>query len=213
MKLLIATKNKGKFNEICGVLKADTSVFGEDFDGVFLGDLNVSDEDFSEDGVTHAENAYKKASYYASKFKNDFDFVLGEDSGIYVNALADELGLQTRRWGAGELASDEEWLEYFMKEMEKKASNDNLRGAKFVCSACFIGDGIVEYFEGETFGKIVYEKQAGILPGLPLSSVFLPDGYDKVYAALSREEKNAISHRGRAMNKVKDFLINLKNGI
>jgi len=121
--------------------------------------------------------------------------------------------LQTRRWGAGASASDEEWLEYFMREMEKKASDDDLRGAKFVCSACFLGDGIVEYFEGETFGKIVYEKQAEILSGLPLSSVFLPDGYDKVYAALSREEKNAISHRGRAMNKVKDFLINLKNGI
>jgi len=216
MKLLIATKNKGKFNEITGVLGggfSGDSGFGEKLEIVFLGDLTVSDADFVEDGMTHAENAYKKAKYYFDKLGGDFDFVLGEDSGIYVDALADELGLQTRRWGAGETASDEEWLEYFMIEMEKKASSDDRRGAKFVCSACFMGKGFVEYFEGETFGKIVHEKQADILPGLPLSSVFLPDGYGKVYAGLSREEKNAISHRGRAIAKVKNFLINLKNGI
>jgi len=217
MKLLIATKNKGKFNEITGVL-GGASLDGnggsdEKFEIVFLGDLVVPDADFVEDGATHAENAYKKAKYYFDKLGGDFDFVLGEDSGIYVDALADELGLQTRRWGAGETASDDEWLGYFMSEMSRRASSDDLRGAKFVCSACFMGKGFVEYFEGETFGKIVREKQADILTGLPLSSVFLPEGYDKVYAALSREEKNAISHRGRAIAKVKNFLINLKNGI
>lgn len=204
MKILIATKNKGKFNEIEGVLSSNAGVFGGEFELVFLGDLAVPDADFMEDGDTHSANAYKKASYYASKVGGDFDFVLGEDSGIYVGALAEELGVQTRRWGAGAEASDEDWLEYFMRRMESESD----RSAKFVCSACLIGNGVAEYFEGETLGKIVNEKQAEILPGLPLSSVFLPEGYDKVYAALSREEKNAISHRGRAINKLKKFLNN-----
>lgn len=209
MKILIATKNRGKFGEIVGVL--------DDIPGVsfeFLGDHSVEDEDFVEDGETHRENAQKKAQYYCEKLGEDFDFVLGEDSGIYVDALADELGLETRRWGAGHDATDEEWLEHFMKVMAERAVMDEERGARFVCHSCLVGGGsggedVEKFFDGETLGKITQEPGAEILPGLPLSSVFLADGFDKVYAALGREEKNKISHRGRAIAKLKDFLTNL----
>lgn len=222
MKILIATKNKGKFGEIKGGLLGEGVGFSgcgksvcADFEIEFLGDYQVGDSDFVEDGVTHEENARKKAKYYWGKFCGDFDFVLGEDSGIYVDALKDELGVQTRRWGAGESASDEEWLEYFMKEMGVRAPLFDQRGAKFVCNACLVGGHDTsrgdEPFEllfcGETFGHITDRPMAEILPGLPLSSVFLPEGFDKVYAGLSREEKNRISHRGQAVGKVKKWLL------
>lgn len=218
MKILIATKNKGKFGEIAGFLGGGLGSLrgsGSALEVEFLGDHQVDDSDFVEDGLTHEENARKKAKYYFEKIGNGFDFVLGEDSGIYVDALKDELGVQTRRWGAGEAASDEEWLEYFMKEMRVSAPAFDQRGAKFVCDACLVGSprlgGGDEPFEllfcGETFGHITDQPMAPILPGLPLSSVFLPEGFDKVYAGLSREEKNRISHRGQAMGKVREWLV------
>jgi XTP/dITP diphosphohydrolase len=211
MRILIATKNKGKFGEIAGFLAGVPDLQVE-----FLGDYEVEDEDFVEDGETHAENAAKKALYYHGKLVRDaghyFDYVVGEDSGIYVEALADELGLETRRWGAGHDATDEEWLEHFMNEMGVRTSGGAGREAKFVCNACMVGpqsdsdELFEEYFEGETPGRIVEEAEVDLLPGLPLSSVFLADGSDEVYAALGQEKKNEISHRGQAVAKLRKFL-------
>jgi XTP/dITP diphosphohydrolase len=220
VKILIATKNKGKYGEIAGFLAGVPGL-----EVVFLGDYEVEDEDFVEDGETHEENAYKKASYYFDKLVreigHDFDYVVGEDSGIYVEALADELGVETRRWGAGHDATDEEWLEYFMKEMEVRTGlvanggSEAGRGAKFVCNACLVGPGssgvgigelLREHFEGETPGVIVGEIASEVLPGLPLSSVFLADGAEEVYSMLGREKKNEISHRGQAVAKLKEYL-------
>lgn len=191
-ELLIATKNPGKFSEI-------TEIFsGVPFKLVFLGGLNVSDDDFIEDGETFAQNAYKKARYFADKLKMP---TLAEDSGILVDALGDELGVKTRRWGAGEGASDEEWIEYFMKKMEGEVS----RGAKFVCSACFLDGEVERFFEGETRGVITEKLMAPIMRGLPLSSCFLPEGCEKVYAALEEKEKNRVSHRGKAIRAIRSF--------
>jgi XTP/dITP diphosphohydrolase len=192
-ELLIATKNPGKYREITEVLA------GHNFKFVFLGDLDVEDGDFEEDGSTFRENAFKKAKYYGDKLGM---FSLGEDSGIEVAALKDELGLETRRWGAGHDASDEEWADFFMRRMEKEED----RNARFMCSACLYGDGIEEYFDGETAGVITEKLMAPLLKGLPLSSSFLPNGEDKVYAALGAERKSEISHRGKCIKKVLVFL-------
>ena len=193
----MATQNKGKFHEIKEVFN------GGDFELVFLGDLNISSDDFVEDGETFSENAYKKAKYFYDKTGM---LTLAEDSGIMVDALMGELGVKTRRWGAGENASDKEWIEYFLERM-KDVLPEN-RGAKFVCSACLIDEknGVLEYFEGETLGRISEKLLAPILSGLPLSSCFIPDGMDKAYAEISSEEKNKISHRGKAIGKVKSYL-------
>ncbi|MDP2642717.1 MAG: non-canonical purine NTP pyrophosphatase [Candidatus Peregrinibacteria bacterium] len=217
--LLIATTNQGKFKEIFEVLGVlDISHGGSyhvislrdlcDAEGCFVGGerrFAMSDFDgIEEDGETFKENAEKKARFYHEKTGL---LTVAEDSGIVVSALDGELGVKTRRWGAGEKASDEEWIEFFMKRMSGEVD----RNAKFVCSACVCGktDGgedICEVFEGETSGKITEKLEAPIFGGLPLSSCFLPEGRDKVYAALSAEEKNAISHRGKAMGKVLGFL-------
>lgn len=201
-ELLIATKNPGKFREICEALS------GVPFSLVALGDLKIDDSDFVEDGETFAENSLKKARYY---FEKTGLLSLGEDSGILVDALDGELGVKTRRWGAGEKANDEEWINFFMNRM----ADEIQRGAKFVCSACVYGadkngQKVFEEFFGETFGRISEKIEAPILPGIPLSSCFIPDGFEKVYAALSATEKNTISHRGKAMIGVRDFLLNFQ---
>lgn len=194
-ELLVATKNPGKFREISEAL------FGVSFKIIFLGDLNLSDGDFVEDGETFLENARKKAEYY---FKKTGLMTLGEDSGIFVNALGDELGVKTRRWGAGRKADDKEWMDYFMKRMEGAPD----RRARFVCNACLFWEGIDEQFEAETCGMIAEVLMAPIVPGIPLGSCFIPDGMNKAYAQLSVEEKNTLSHRGKVMAKVMDVLIN-----
>lgn len=155
--------------------------------------------EFEEDGVTFAENALKKARFYAEKTGL---MTLAEDSGILVEALKGELGVKTRRWGAGDKASDEEWVEYFLKRMEGEAD----RRAKFICCACLVDKDGENFFEGETLGVITEKLMAPILKGLPLSSCFLANGCDKVYASLSHEAKNKISHRGKAMKQVREFL-------
>ena len=216
--LLIATKNPGKFKEIKSAFE------GSDFNLRFLGEILkpclpagrqvqddknilgemgiIDDSDFVEDGETFEANAEKKARYYYEKFRI---LTLAEDSGIVVEALKNELGIKTRRWGAGENASDEEWLDFFMKRMKDEKN----RGAEFVCCACvYDGDkNINKIFRGETKGVIAEKVLAPILTGLPLSSVFVPDGMDKAYAQLTSVEKNRISHRGKAIGKAKEFLI------
>lgn len=211
-ELLVATKNPGKFKEVKEVLD------GVGFKLSFLGDFvrgndGFDDSDFVENGETFEENARKKAEYYFGKLKgrsgNGELFVLGEDSGIIVDALDGELGIKTRRWGAGEQASDEEWINYFLERM--KDVPQGKRGAEFVCSAClkginFGGGEIFENFSGKTRGVITDGLEAPLRCGIPLSSCFRPEGFDGVYAALSVEEKNRISHRGKAMSKLREFL-------
>ena len=198
-ELLLATKNPGKFEEIKEALK------GLPFQFVFLRDLVfggvIDDSCFVEDGHTFFENAEKQARYYGEKTGL---VTLGEDSGILVDALEGELGVQTRRWGAGEKVSDKKWIEYFLERMKDVPENE--RGAKFVCCACVFVRGKVSLFEGETCGRITGKLMATIKEGVPLSSCFIPDGLDKVYAALSPGEKNRVSHRGKAMAKVREML-------
>ena len=165
-----------------------------------LKDLGLDGNEVVEDGVTFRENAFKKAEFFFLKTGMP---VVAEDSGIIVEALEGELGVKTRRWGAGEQATDEEWLNFFMERMCQVSFEG--RGASFLCESCCIGgDGAVQFFEGVTRGHITAEVLAPILPGLPLSSCFVPEGCEKVYAALTIEEKNLVSHRGKALMGVRE---------
>lgn len=196
-KLLIATRNIGKFKEIKVIL-------GEvPYEIVCLEDLSVQG-DVVEDGETYEENALKKARFFS--MGGGGVLTLSDDSGLEVSALKGELGLKTRRWGLGESASDEEWLEYFLKEMEGTSD----RSARFVCCAALCGkDGFEKVFFGETRGVITHKPEAPLLPGLPLSSCFRPEGQEKVYAALSEGEKGEVSHRGWAISAVRRWLMNI----
>ena len=195
MKLLIATGNPGKFEEISAVLS------GLPLSLLSLEDVTVDSSGLVEDGETYRENAYKKAIYFAGQTGLP---TLADDSGIMVNVLKGELGIKTRRWGAGENATDREWIDYSLNRM--KEAKD--RTAKFICQMCLVngkGDILFESY-GETKGQITEELLAPIKPGIPLSSCFIVDGHDKVHSAMSIEEKNEISHRGKAAGQIRKYL-------
>lgn len=198
MRLLIATKNPGKFSEISEVLSQLP------IELVSLADLGIT-EDVEEHGATHEENAILKAQYFYKKTRIS---ALGEDSGIYVDAFPGELGVQTRRWEGLHQAADAEWIEYFLKKMEPLPPEK--RGARFECHAALILDE-KSYekpflFRGETRGIITRSLEAPLKQGIPISSCFIPQGAEKVYAALTSVEKNRISHRGKAMHAAREFL-------
>jgi XTP/dITP diphosphohydrolase len=192
MKLLIATHNSGKLHEIKEML------LGLGAELVSLEELGIS-QDYPEDGHTFEANALGKARFYHELSGLP---TVADDSGIFIEALASELGVKTRRWGAGEKVSDEEWLVFFMKRM---ATEEN-RKAKFVCVAAYVDDVQEVAFEGETVGVVTDAVQVPVKSGIPLSSVFLPEGYARVFAELSTDEKNHLSHRGKAFSKLLHFL-------
>ncbi len=197
MKLLVGTNNPGKHIEISEV----------------LGDLNLEllrpqdlhiEIDPEETGATYAENALLKAKHF---FEHGGTIpTIADDSGIMVDALQDELGVYTRRWGAGAEATDEEWISYFLERMKKEEN----KKARFVCNLAYIDpEGKHMIFEGFCEGSITPTLEADYLPGLPISACFKPEGFDKVYSAMSIEEKNLLSHRGRALHQLRDELRNI----
>jgi XTP/dITP diphosphohydrolase len=193
MKLLLATTNKGKITEM-----------REALDGLGLDLLDLYDIPTigapDETGSTFAENAAQKAHHY---FASSGIASVADDSGIHVEALENELGIHTRRWGAGANASDEEWIAHFLDRMKKEKN----KRAQFVCTIAHIDDqGRLQMFEGTCEGSITDTLEAEYLPGLPISACFKPDGENAVFSALSIEQKNRSSHRGRALAKLRDFL-------
>lgn len=188
MDILIASKNQGKFAEIAALLAPLNANFYSPSDLGIVGD-------FEESGETFEENALGKARFFGEQAGM---LTVADDSGIFINILADELGVKTRRWGAGSEVSDEEWLEFFMERMKDEQD----RRAKFVCAAALVSPEEEMVFFSETPGMISERLEAPIKAGIPLSSVFRPEGYDRVYSALTRDEKNVLSHRGKAFSQM-----------
>jgi len=192
-KILIATRNAGKFRGL------KDSLGDLPFDFVSLADEKV-EGDPVENGTTYEENATLKAEFFGQKTGLT---TIADDSGIVVEALRGELGVKTRRWGAGHEATDEEWLNFFLKRMETEKN----RQAIFVCVvALYEPNQKTKIFRGETKGVLLRGPQTKIEPGIPLSSVFLPEGQTKVYSALSKEEFVVVSHRGKAARLCADYL-------
>jgi XTP/dITP diphosphohydrolase len=200
MQILIASSNPGKIIEIAECLGG----FGMEV--ISLSDLSRDIPQPEETGETFRENALQKARYY---FAETGCPTVADDSGIVVEALADELGVHTRRWGAGPTASDAEWISFFLDRM----SHEPTKRARFVCVLAFIdAQGVEHVFEGTCDGIITEGLEAEYLPGLPISACFRPDGFDRVYCAMSVEEKNRISHRGRACAQLRRFLAGGESG-
>ncbi len=193
MQLLIATTNKGKIIEIGEALA------GLNIDIKTPADFGIT-ESPKEHGDTFEANALEKALFYYKRAKVP---VLADDSGILVDALRDELGIHTRRWGAGPDATDQEWIDYFLKRMGKEEN----KKARFVCVLALIDTtGKEHFFEGVCEGAITEKLEAGYLPGLPISACFKPNGHSAVYSGMTVEEKNRTSHRGKAVQSLKKHL-------
>lgn len=195
-KILVATHNFGKFKELMEVLEELPFKF------VSLRDEKIT-EDVEETGSTYAENAIIKAEFFGRMTNLP---TIADDSGIHIEALKGELGVKTRRWGAGAKASDQEWLDFFLKRM----TTEENRQAEFVTTIAFWRPHEeILTFDGQCVGQILDKPPCGLEPGIPLSSVFLPDGKDKVFSQMNKDEKNEISHRGKAIKKCYEYLLKL----
>lgn len=196
MRLLLGSRNEGKIIEIAHALE------GLGIEIVSPKSLDIEGEP-SEDGGSYEENARIKATFYGERSHLP---TMADDSGIVVEALGDALGVETRHWGAGAKASDAEWIAEFLNRMEHEEN----RKARFLCTIAFWTSGdSMKFFSGCCDGEIARTVEAPYLPGLPISGCFRPLGYDKVYSALSPDEKNLVSHRGKALKLFRVYLQSL----
>ncbi len=186
MKLILASNNKSKLKEFKSLVeKLDVEVIGQRDAGYEL--------DVEETGTTFEENAYLKAKALCDA---SGCIAFADDSGLAVDALNGEPGIYSARYGLGHDASDEDRYNYLLDKL--KDIDD--RTAKFVCCICCVfPDGRMITTRGELHGQILRAPRGD--NGFGYDPVFNPDGTDKTNAELTAEEKNAISHRGKALRE------------
>ena len=198
-KIILASNNLKKIKEIKEILN------GLPYEVYSLKDMNI-DIEVEEDGLTFEENAKKKAKeiheYLLNKEKSDF-IVLSDDSGLEVDCLNGAPGVYSARY-AGEHGNDYNNNIKLLEEM--KSFKGNERSARFVCViAVVFEDGSVKSVRGEVEGTIIEElKTEG---GFGYDPLFFYKGFNKTFGEATPEEKNAISHRGNALKKLREILI------
>ena len=197
-KIILASNNLKKIKEIKEILN------GLPYEVYSLKDINI-DIEVEEDGLTFEENAKKKAKeiheYLLNKEKSDF-IVLSDDSGLEVDCLNGAPGVYSARY-AGEHGNDYNNNIKLLEDMKDFKGND--RSARFVCViAVVFEDGNVKTVRGEVQGRIIEElKTEG---GFGYDPLFFYNGFNKTFGEATSEEKNAISHRGNALKKLKEVL-------
>ncbi len=193
MKFVLASRNKHKISELEALLSKhipDARVLSLDDIG-FEGDI-------VEDGETFEENAFIKASTIAR-----LGYIgLGDDSGLCVNALDGAPGVYSARY-AGEHGNDSENNKLLLKNLEDKSD----RSAAFACVICCVFPNEPSrgyYFRGESVGEIIDEYRGEGRFGYDPIFYYMP--MKKTFAELTKDEKNAISHRARAIELFAEFL-------
>jgi len=195
-KIVVATTNPGKIAELKAMLGGDIELPGlADFDG--LGEI-------AEDGLSFAENAFKKAAGYAMATGC---WTIADDSGLVIDSLGGAPGIKSARF-SGEKAEDRTLLDHknmtkVLKLLEGVPREE--RTARFVCCLCLASPDEVLIQTKGTLEGFITEKEIGE-NGFGYDPIFLVPHLNKTVAQLTREEKNAISHRGNAIRKLKRLL-------
>ena len=189
MKIVFATNNKHKLEEIKDIL-------GKDFEIVSLAEIGCH-EDIPETGLTLEENARQKSTYIVEHYNHD---CFADDTGLEVDALNGEPGVHSARYAEG---TDHD-NEANMRKLLSKMSNVKERTARFRTVISLIINGVEHQFEGRVEGCIATEKHGK--EGFGYDPIFIPEGYDKSFAELGEEVKNQISHRARAVKKLAEYL-------
>ena len=194
MKLIFATNNANKIEEINNVLKTT------DIEVVSLKEIECFD-DIPEEQDTLEGNALQKARYIKEKYGFD---CFADDTGLEIDALNGEPGVYSARY-AGESKNAEDNMNKVLLKMQD-ATN---RKAKFrTVIALILGD--KEYiFEGKVDGEILKDKQGE--QGFGYDPIFKAEQMNKSFAQMSLDEKNTISHRARATKKLCEFLSSQKH--
>ena len=189
MKILLATRNPGKVREMRALLD-DLPV-----DLVTTEDLESVPE-IEEDEDTLEGNARKKAEtlFHLTNLPS-----LADDTGLEVEALDGEPGVFSARF-AGPKASDADNRSLLLE----KLGDVKNRSARFRTVIAYIDDKGLHYFEGICPGKITKEERG--TGGFGYDSIFVPDSSEKTFSELSPQEKNEVSHRGRALRELESYL-------
>jgi len=191
-KLVFATNNDHKLKELKQILSSE-------FELLSLNDIGCTDE-IPETGPTLEINAAQKSFYIWDKYGID---CFADDTGLEIEALGNEPGVYSARYAGEERSATANMLKVLARMI-----NELNRKARFRCVISLIIDGEEKQFEGIVEGKILTEKHGEA--GFGYDPIFMPDGYNQSFAEMSAEDKNQISHRGRAVMKLVDYLIDLK---
>ena len=194
MRLIIATKNSGKLREIKRILR------GVAIPIVSLADLG--DKFYlREDGKTFLANAIKKTKPVSLKYRSDL--VVGEDSGLEVNALGGKPGIHSKRYSGPAATDNKNNLKLLDQLSVRKIKT---RQARYRCCLVLMRSGkLIKSFTGELTGTI--SQVAKGKGGFGYDPLFYLNKYKKTVAQLPLAEKNLISHRAKAFLKLKHYLM------
>jgi len=194
IEILFATRNAHKTAEI-------QSILGSQFQ---VNDLAEHPEipHVAETGRTFEDNAILKA---VTVSKHISGFVVADDSGLEVDALGSAPGIYSARY-AGPDASDNEKIEKLLEELGRVGAPKNARRARFHCVLALARKGeVLGMFEGVVEGQIA-ERPRGS-HGFGYDPIFIPNGFQRTFGELEPAEKNQLSHRARALEKLGAVLI------
>ena len=187
-RIVCATNNPNKLLEISRKLAGLYEI-------VSLKDIGCH-EDIPEDGNTFEENALQKARYVKDHYGLD---CFADDSGLEVEALDMQPGIFSARY-AGPAKDSEKNIDKLLEEL----GDEQNRKARFRTVIAVIKDNKEYFFEGTVHGEITKERHGSM--GFGYDSVFKPEGYGITFAEMDMEEKNRMSHRSIAIDKLQKFL-------
>jgi XTP/dITP diphosphohydrolase len=206
-KILVATTNPGKMVELAAMLNADADVEWvslKSFPGI---------PEVVEDGVTFAENAAKKALGYA---KETGLWTIADDSGLVIDALDGAPGVMSARFsGARPDKQDRSLIDHqnIQKVLElMKSVSAEKRTARFVCSICMASPEKILLETQGTFEGVITENECGE-NGFGYDPILMIPELEKTSAQLTPEQKNKISHRGKAIERLRPLLTTLLESI
>ena len=188
MKLVFASSNKNKIFEIQSMLPETIQILS-------LEDIGCMEE-IPETADSIEGNAILKENYVTSKYGYD---CFADDTGLQVAALNGEPGVFSARYAGEQRNSDDN-----MNKLLDNLSDENNRKAQFKTVIALNLNGKQELFTGIAEGEITFEKTG--TKGFGYDPIFQPIGYKETFAELSLEIKNEISHRGKATQKLINFL-------
>jgi XTP/dITP diphosphohydrolase len=194
IELLFATRNAHKTAEI-------QTILGEQFQ---VNDLAEHPEipDVAETGRTFEDNAILKAVTVSKRIPG---FVVADDSGLEVDALGGAPGVYSARY-AGPDASDNEKIEKLLEHLGRVRAPKDARRARFHCVLALARKGeVLGMFEGVVEGQIADRPRGS--HGFGYDPIFIPNGFQRTFGELEPAEKNQLSHRARALEKLGAFLI------
>lgn len=197
MDLILSTRNESKAQQIKALLGTLPLRL------LTLDEAGVAGEAV-ENGMTLEENALKKARFAQEQTGK---WAIADDTGLFIDMLNGQPGIHAARW-AGRDKTTEEIMHYTLKALKHALPHE--RSATFRTVAVAVSpQGEHSVFVGEVRGVLLPGPRCAPQPKMPYSAIFMPDGQPRVWAEMTVDEENRVSHRGKAFSQLREFLSDL----